>query len=53
MNIARSISATKNMAERMTTGREIWKLDWHGEERTVYLDGVSDSAFGEGREREL
>lgn len=47
-NIAKSISTTKNMTERMTTGREIWQLDGHDEKRMVYLDGGSDSAFEEG-----
>ena len=48
MNIAKSISTTKNMTERMTTGGEIWQLGGHDDNRMVYLDGGSDSAFGEG-----
>lgn len=48
MNIAKSISTTKNMTERMTTGGEIWQLGGQDDNRMVYLDGGSDSAFGEG-----
>jgi hypothetical protein len=52
MNIAKSISTMKNTAERMTAARNIWQSDWHGEERIVYLDGRSGSAFSASLEQD-
>ena len=47
MNIARRMSTTKRMTERITTRRDMWQIDLEEEERMVYLYGGTGSACGE------